>query len=499
MNKKNQAVFAAVFLLFLTMPLFSQAQSLAELDRESGAAAEKITQHFRGAGRTVSVEIAFFASSGIETPLGNYWRQNLISLLSGTGGFTVFSSAPNVRGDYVLSGEILDLGEIVRIYTRLSAKDNSAVLASWTNDLEKTPALANLLVTESSSRHFSVPRDAYEEDSWENPIAVIIDGQVISRTIHLDDQDWHLIRPERNMLAVMETFGPTDTVMELYDKERNRLALDDDSGEGENARIEYFLEGGKPYIAMVRGYGRSDTGPYQFSVREIPLPPNRNNQTQASAFPLERREVESFLTPGDQHWYSFTLPNEARVRIYTRGRVVTLLFLNDDSGRELARSEDSESQGGNARIIRSLESGTYYIMVQGNGRNAAGAYFLFTRIQEQTGDEYDPDDTPEQAKEIKIGETQRRIFIDGDDADWVFFTAETAGIYRITARGERSGQVDTYLELFDNNLRLIAEDDDGGPGYSSQLRQRLNPGRYYLRISYLDDEPEYYLLRVEEN
>jgi hypothetical protein len=492
---KRFTVFAIVMLAFSAVPLFSQVQSLADLDRETAAVAERIRQYVRGAGKTGSIETAVFAYSGLETPLGNYWRQNLISLLA--GNLTVLAPGSTTRGDYILSGEIFDLGQTVRIFTRLTDRSNSAVLASWTSDLEKTPFLINLIVTAGSSRDSAVLRDLYEEDSRENPVPAAIGGPPLARTIHRGDRDWFLIRPETTILAVLETSGSMDTEMELYEEGRNKLAEDDDGGSGENSKIMYLLEGGKSYIAMIKGYG-SETGSYQFSVMEAELPDHtmEPNNTRNTAFRIEvGRDINAYLVPDDEDWYSFTLNSAANVLVNARGESSIRLSIYDASGRELAGNTDPGGRN-TARVLVSLERGTYYILVRGQNRNAPGRYTLSARIRDQ-GDSYEPDDTPESAKEITLGETQRRTFIDGDDEDWVFFTIETAGMYLIRARGERDSDLDTHVELFDQNLRAIDEDDDGGPGYSSLLRQRLTPGRYYLRIRCLDSYPEdNYLLSI---
>ena len=498
--KKIQIILIAAFLLLpRALPLFCQTQSLSDLDRETTALAERIFQYALNTGRTMNIEIGAFGYSGTETPLGNYWQQNLVTLLADKNGVTVVIPGPVIKGEYALSGEILDLGRTVRVFTRLVDKTNSTVLASWTNDLDKTPFLENLFAQDSSERS-TVLRDEYEDDSWENPVPVTIDGTPLVRTIHQEDRDWFLIIPEKDILASLETSGSMDTYMELYDEERNKIAEDDDSGEGENARIVYSLEEGKSYIAMVRGYS-SETGNYQFFVRETELPDQaiEPNDTLETAFPIELgNEIRAHLAPNDPDWYSFSLRNSGYVRIITRGRLDKQLALYDAGGRELVMIDDSESND-NAIIFRFLENGTYYLFVKGHGKNIVGSYALLAVLRENVElDSYEPDDDPTQAKEIRIGETQRHSFTDGYDMDWVFFNVDVYGRYRISAKGEKSDELDTKLELYDENLKLLDTDDDGGPGYSSLLFQSLNPGKYYIKVKCLDDDPEdTYLLGLE--
>jgi hypothetical protein len=82
--------------------------------------------------------------------------------------------------------------------------------------------------------------------------------------------------------------------------------------------------------------------------------------------------------------------------------------------------------------------------------------------------------------------------------DWVQFRVTRQGRYVIQAAGINNRRLYTYIELFDNNLNLIDEDDDGGEGLSARLSVNLNPGVYYLKVWCLDDEPDQgYTLRID--
>jgi hypothetical protein len=488
---------AAVFFLLSAFSIFSQTpvQSLADLDRESAGTAARIKQYPAG-GK--AIEVSSFSSSGMESPLGNYWRQNLLGLLAGSGNFTILAPGSNVRGDYVLSGEIIDLGQTVRIFTRLTDRNNSTVLESWSNDLGKTPFLEGLLAVPDGSA--AVARDSYEEDSRENPVEAPVNGPAISRTLHRGDNDWFTVRTEESALVVLESSGAVDTMMELYEG-GNRLASDDDSGEGENARISYQLNAGISYLVMIKAYSSGETGRYEFSARIVELPDGalEPNNTRESAVSIEPgRDIEAYLSRSDQDWYSFNLQGPSRVSIFTRGGTDTRLELYDAGGRQAATDDDSGAAE-NARITRSLEGGTYFVLVGADDRNTAGIYTLHITVRgNSAGDSYEPDDNPDQAREIKPEEPQRRSFTDGDDLDWVYLTVDTAGIFVISARGEKNNNLDTMLELYDEKRRGFAENDDGGEGYSALLRRRLDSGRYYIKVSCLDEEPDdTYILSVE--
>lgn len=90
-----------------------------------------------------------------------------------------------------------------------------------------------------------------------------------------------------------------------------------------------------------------------------------------------------------------------------------------------------------------------------------------------------PDEKP--ADKLVVGgpEVQGEISA-GGERDRYTFTVETAGTYTIRT----SGNTDTFVSLFgpNNESKLIAEDDDSGPGNLSLLSQNLTPGRYFVRV-----------------
>jgi len=90
-----------------------------------------------------------------------------------------------------------------------------------------------------------------------------------------------------------------------------------------------------------------------------------------------------------------------------------------------------------------------------------------------------PEEKP--ADKLQIGGPEVKGEISaGGERDRYTFTVETAGKYSI----QTSGNTDTFVSLFGPNSesRLIAEDDDSGPGNLSLLTQNLTPGRYFVRV-----------------
>ncbi|HEY6138197.1 MAG TPA: hypothetical protein VI670_10585 [Thermoanaerobaculia bacterium] len=90
-----------------------------------------------------------------------------------------------------------------------------------------------------------------------------------------------------------------------------------------------------------------------------------------------------------------------------------------------------------------------------------------------------PDEKPAMELAIDGAPVQGEIST-GGERDRYSFRVTTAGRYAI----ETTGPTDTYVSLFgpDSETRLIAEDDDSGPGNLSLLVQDLAVGQYVVRV-----------------
>jgi tyrosinase len=90
-----------------------------------------------------------------------------------------------------------------------------------------------------------------------------------------------------------------------------------------------------------------------------------------------------------------------------------------------------------------------------------------------------PDEKPPGELQINGPAVQGEIST-GGERDRYSFRVTNAGTYAI----ETTGPTDTFVSLFGPNseTRLIAEDDDSGPGNLSLLVQNLAVGQYFVRV-----------------
>jgi hypothetical protein len=345
--------------------------------------------------------------------------------------------------------------------------------------------------------------DEWEADSWDSPVPFEIGEsesvQSLSRTITSGDEDFFLLVPDREGTLVAETTGSIDTYMYLYDLEtEEELARNDDGGSGSNARIRHSVQAGRRYIAKVRGYSSSTSGSYSFRAY-ITVRTGGTSWQSPLAYEIgvgdEAQVVNRSLDDGDDEDFFLLVSDRAgQLVMETTGSVDTYMELYEADSREMLDENDDGGSSYNARIRHNVRAGgRYMVKVRGYGSSSTGNYGFKAYFSGQgllPADEFEPDDDPAQATLVQVGTPQQHTFHDADDVDWVKFQITTPGRYTIHTRGVRSNNLDTYIELFDANMRSIAENDDGGENLDSRLSQRLENGLYHLKVECLDDEPD---------
>jgi hypothetical protein len=453
--------------------------SITDLDGEAEKTAAAVREFVRPGGTGSIRNEGMPGASALDV----YWIETILTRLSAAvtdnRGITIFDS-PSARSGYVLRCSILELGPVVRIYTRLVRSLDFSVAAAWTTDLSRTPYLNSLL--DGSRSHW----DAFEPDGREQSVPLKTDGAEISRSIHEDDEDWFSVSPEEDGYVIVTTSGQTDTYIELYTDFFNLIAENDDGPDDYNARVGFMAERGKTYIVLVRGYSGDEAGLYGIRAffSGIPDKDIEPNDSMDDAFLISLdTPVQAFIvTDDEQDWYRLVL-SDGYFIAQTRGDIDTYLELYDTAGRKLAEDDDSNYDT-NAKISLLLEAGTYYVKVSAYG---TGEYTLYcTEKEPNLIDAYEPDDRREDAKTISIGEEQIHNFTTEDDIDWVRFTVDVQDYYRIRAWGVENNSLDTYLSLYNSAGSLIGENDDAGETYASLITKNLSPGLYYIRVHVLE-------------
>jgi len=117
-------------------------------------------------------------------------------------------------------------------------------------------------------------------------------------------------------------------------------------------------------------------------------------------------------------------------------------------------------------------------------------YKLNLTITAPGTDPYEPNDTKADAYIFPVttsaSATKANFVPPGTDQDWFAFYVKSGRYYR--AYTTNLSGVDTYLEVFTENMQRIAADNDGGGGFASKVEwQATYNGYYYIRVTNMVD------------
>jgi hypothetical protein len=337
--------------------------------------------------------------------------------------------------------------------------------------------------------------DSYEPDSRQKPVKVK-PGKWISRTLHANDADWFSFTPPSSGILVAETTGTTDTVLTLY-RDLEQLRENDDYGRDANARIEYFVEGRVQYLIKAMGVRLAGTkenavGPYCFRITLEPMPPKKaaphDTLERAKPIALGENITDYLFSAGDVNWYAVSVPGAGRLTVNTEGTLDMLLEVYDEWQELIGRDDDSGYQG-NAKVTVPLFGASPVYFRVNAYQDATGRYYLKTKFAPPVKpDRFENDDGISSAKEILVDESQERNFTDSADSDWARLRIARQDSYSIAATAA-DNYLDTFVQLFDEDGNLLAEDDDSGGYWNALLTATLNPGIYYIKVSCFNKDP----------
>ena len=106
-------------------------------------------------------------------------------------------------------------------------------------------------------------------------------------------------------------------------------------------------------------------------------------------------------------------------------------------------------------------------------------------------DQYEPDNSIDEASEIAPGESQERTLQDSDDIDVVIFTAEEGKTYTIETSIAEGDYTDTELVLYTSEGSYIDENDDKDENTYESLLEWTAPssGVYTIEVRTLSSGP----------
>ncbi|MDA3810615.1 MAG: hypothetical protein PF518_09855 [Spirochaetaceae bacterium] len=353
---------------------------------------------------------------------------------------------------------------------------------------------------EPSQMAMSFGGDIYEpNDSSETAVELLLEPTVELNNLKIDemgDEDWFYIDIDQlsstSSLYVLtaQTFGGMDTYMELFSPEDlSSPAVENDDGDDGNARINYAISERGRWFIKVRGYSSDETGDYSLTasleMRQAGPGEPDNNIEEASVLEIEGNELTRTIDYGDDYdYFKITLnrpidENKALV-IQTYSDLDLSMTLLDEYDNEIMTNDDSGEDGNPQIMMPAMEEGIWYAVVYPYDGDNTGSYSIRAYLIEVVKDEYENDNTLEEAGLIDInGAPQERTFMPANEEDWVKLVVNERSEFVI----KTTGPLDTYITLYDKYGEYIYEDDDGGNDGNALISETLDEGVYYIQVT----------------
>ena len=347
----------------------------ASLDNSTKRLASELSKRL-SAEKVGKVVISEFAYGGIIPPFSQYLvNQIYVELTNMSGSFSIL---PNMSSDadWMISGEIVELADMARVYVRLIRSADRVVKVAFYTDFERNEYMVHMLATRDGRSSY-VPMDALEPDNLDNPVSFEIgtdvNSQPLNRTLHNGDEDFFLLLPNTNGRHLMETIGSIDTYMELFNANGELLAQDDDSGNGGNAKIQYNMEAGKRYLIKIRPYSSGETGQYgfrSFFLPQVIIQPDEyepdDSPSSATMIDIGSSRQHTFHEEKDIDWIKFQVTERGSYTIRAGGvntnRLDTYIELYNSEMNSIGEDDDG-GENLDARLSINLNTGLYYLKV----------------------------------------------------------------------------------------------------------------------------------------
>ena len=279
------------------------------------------------------------------------------------------------------------------------------------------------------------------------------------------------------VISVNQRAGSSlDPMVTVY-QGRTELGTDDDGGENLNSRLSINLESGT-YNVVVRGI-EGTGGAFTILVECVSASGSGGSITVGGS-------RTGSLAPGGSDTYSLTVPSTGSVCISAEkaaGSTLDPRITLRDSRGEYVGYDDDGGEGTNARLVVSVNAGTYTVLVEGLGQSA-GAYRLSVT----------PGIAAAQGS-IALGVEREGYIENGAQHRYVLENTGTAELV-ITVRNNGS-PLDPRVSVWAADGEIIVTNDDYAEGVDARVVVNLSPGLYYVVVETVGRTSGRYTVTVE--
>ena len=308
-------------------------------------------------------------------------------------------------------------------------------------------------------------------DERDGAIELGLEVGVVGAIDDPSDVDYFRVDVDKRKDVTIWTTGDLDTVGELELVTDYGVVVtvagNDDGGDGRNFRVARTLEPGTYYVKVTSL--NDDPGGYTIHRSDV----KEHSDEWESATVLRTEVAGAIGSPHDVDYFRVDVDKRKDVTIWTTGDTMTvgeLERVTEYGSVSLAGSYDG-GDGGNFRVGRALEPGTYYVRVRGR----AGRYTIHRSDSE--------DHAGEREGAAGLATEVAGAIGHDDDVDYFQFDVEERKDITIWT----TGYLDTVGELErvadDGSVETIASDDDGGDWGNFRIFRTLDAGTYYVKVA----------------
>lgn len=297
--------------------------------------------------------------------------------------------------------------------------------------------------------------DEYELDNTPAQAKTIpADSTVQSRTLTINDTDWVAFTADSGKWYRIETYGVTDTYLELFDTDTSYITDDDDDGVSYNAMIDFYCEKKGRYFVATTVADRSgdQSEPYRLAVRPLAraavvdsLEPNHTLST-AKAIRTDSTPQGHYMNGSiDKDWMTFHADSGTSYLLETKSSLDLWMGVYRADSTYIT-SDDDNGDGYNPRIAWTCtRTGEYYTQVYTRSSGDFGSYTAM--ISTIKPDSFELDNSLSSAKPLPLDGRPHQHTLPIGDADWSTFRADSGAWYRFELKTTASS-ADLWMRLF---------------------------------------------------
>lgn len=404
-----------------------------------------------------------------------------------SGELTVYSNDKTIIAtETIIANQTFTLNLSIGRYKGIvKANDGSIYLGNIEVDVnfESKIELQKIEMPERSTR--AMIQFESENNNTIKKANLIINDMIFGRIQKKGDVDFFkIVIQENGDYAILLDDMPVnqDYDLALYNSNQKEIAVSSGVSDTEFLKINN-AKAGDIYYAKVFGYKTSfdKEATYRLQVAKFPVAADDYGNSFDNAFLVS----DDSITKGaidyinDIDFFVFKAQKSGIYKLFTEGDTDTVGFLYDSNQKLLTQNDNAKNW--NFEIQHNLVQGeTYYIAIK-HAYAKTGEYTFYIKSPEDEFKKPNAGNNFETATSIEVDQSIDAYFENLNDARYFKFTPTKSGSYGFYTSGLN---MDTYGILYDDNQKIIAENDNSGVDNHFLIAKTLLAGKnYYIKVN----------------